>query len=141
MLSQKMQRYVVLKIRGLYLCGFMGSTAHWTLTYITTSTLHTNCYNSVNDSFAIKEPQVGLDWIYNLRIFLSRYLSIYHGIFAVLWDQVVHIGHCHTKKQLVLFICSAKKVPLMVLLQEPQLGPYWRRANLCSLKRYKDTWF
>ena len=102
----------------------MGSTAHWTLTYMTTSTLQTNCYNSVIGSFGIKEPQVGLDWIYKPRIFVSRYLSIYHGIFAVLWDQVVHIGHCHTKKQLVLFICSATKVPLMVLLQEPQLGPY-----------------
>jgi hypothetical protein len=33
---------------------FAGTKAHWTVLYITTSTLHTWCYNSVIDSFCSK---------------------------------------------------------------------------------------
>jgi hypothetical protein len=33
---------------------FEGSNAHWTVLYITTSTLNSFCYNSVNDSFCSK---------------------------------------------------------------------------------------
>ena len=73
----------------------MGSTAHWTLTYMTTSTLQTNCYNSVNVSFAIKEPQMELLDLQS--VYLQRYevLKIQRYevcIFAVSWDQL-HIGH------------------------------------------------
>jgi hypothetical protein len=38
---------------------FAESSAHWTLLYMTASTLHTWCYNSVIDSFLLQEPQVG----------------------------------------------------------------------------------
>jgi hypothetical protein len=50
-------------------------------------------------------------------------------------DQV-HIGHCCTW-QLLLCLCCATIVSLTVLLQEPQVGPYWSYA-LFVIQNFKN---
>jgi hypothetical protein len=115
----------------------MGSSAHWTLPYMTTFTLYMFIYNSVIECFTPKEPWVWLigEQTYALSKIL-RYECRFNMNFS--WDQG-HIGHCRTW-QLLLFICSATIVSLSVLLQKSLECDLLESKHMLS-QRYKDMMF
>jgi hypothetical protein len=94
--------------------------------YETTSIHHTLFYISVIDSF-FQEPQVGLYWSDAFQKFKISKHKLDSAQNITVSKDPVHIGHCCTR-QLLLLIHVTTIVPLTVLLQEPQVGPYWSDA-------------
>jgi hypothetical protein len=79
-----------------YVTCFARSSAHWTLLYMTTSTLHTLRYISVIDSFcskSLKWDHIGVMYFKLFKISKIKLDSAH--MLLVLQDQV-HIGQCCT---------------------------------------------
>jgi hypothetical protein len=75
---------------------FAGSSAHWTVLYMTTSTLHTWRYNSVIDSFCSRSLKWDHTGVILFLIFkISKIKLDSAHMLLVLQDQV-HIGQCCT---------------------------------------------
>ena len=141
------QRYEVMRYEDTQIAHecFEGSSAHWTLSYMTTSSLHLFRYNSVIEWFSLKEPREGPYWRANLSSLKSTKIQGFEDTkirisnINVSRDQV-HIGHCHTW-QLLLFICSATIVSFDGFAPRASSGTVMEESKRMLSQRYEDTRF